>query len=184
VTELRSHSTQALEGLEKGTEVRLCGILTGVARRRTKEGKAWASCQIEDLEGNLDAMVFPTAFESIGAKLEEDKAFLIKGKVFPEEGGPPKVSIQDLILLDEARVDFASLLSIRLRLAPEVAGERAAQLAELFARKPGKAQVRLRLDKPKDFSVTLDLSMKVKPDKEFKAEVVRICGPEAMEIMG
>ena len=184
VTELRSHSTQALEGLEKGTEVRLCGMLTSLARRRTKEGKAWASCQIEDLEGNIDAMVFATAFESINAKLEEDKAFLIKAKVFPEEGGPPKLSIQDVILLDEARVDLASLLSIRLRLAPEVDEERAQNLAALFARKPGEAQVRLRLDRAKDFSVTLDVAARVKPDKEFKAEVSRICGPEAMEIMG
>ena len=35
----------------KGTEVALCGILTGVVRKRNKEQKLWASMQLEDLEG-------------------------------------------------------------------------------------------------------------------------------------
>ncbi len=51
VKELATHTTGELEGLAKNTEVALCGILTGVQRRRSKEGKLWASMQIEDLEG-------------------------------------------------------------------------------------------------------------------------------------
>ena len=187
IPELRSHTAQTLEGVEKGTEVRLCGMLTSIARRRTKEGKPWASLQIEDLDGNLDAMVFSTSYDALNERLVEDRAYLIKGKVYPEEGGPPKISIQDVVLLDEARVDLASLLSIRVRLGASGAaeeGDRAQQLASLFARKPGEAQVRVRLDKPKDFSVTLDIVARVRPDKEFKAEVTRIFGPDALEIMG
>jgi len=183
VTELRSHTTQTLEGLEKGTEVRLCGMLNAVARRRTKEGKPWASMQIEDTEGNLDAMVFSTAYDSLNNVMAEDKAFLIKGKVYPEEGGPPKISVQELIPLDEARVDLPSLLSIKVRVA-EGGLQRAGEFAALLARKPGDAQVRLRLEKPRDFSVTLDIAARVRPDREFKAEIAKIFGAEALEVMG
>jgi len=56
-------------------------------------------------------------------------------------------------------------------------------LQELIARKPGETEVRLRLEKSRDFSVILDLSAKVRPDKEFRAEVARICGKEAMEVL-
>jgi DNA polymerase-3 subunit alpha len=56
-------------------------------------------------------------------------------------------------------------------------------LSELFERKPGNTEVRLRLEKSRDFTVILDISTKVRPDKEFRAEVERICGPEALEVL-
>jgi DNA polymerase-3 subunit alpha len=189
ISELRTHTTQTLEGLDKHTEVKLCGILLGVNRRRTKEGKLWASLQIEDLDGNVDAMVFNSVYETLLPNLVEDRAMLIKAKVMPEEGGPPKLSVQDLIPLDQARVDLPSLIAIRVRLAPAStapngASEKVEQLAELFARKPGEAQVRFQLDRPRDFSVTLDVRARVRPDKEFAAEVTRICGAESLQVLG
>ena len=41
--------------------------------------------------------------------------------------------------------------------------------------------LRLRLERSRDFSVIMDISDKVRPDREFKSEVARICGPEAYE---
>ena len=35
----------------------------------------------------------------------------------------------------------------------------------------------------RDFSVILDITAKVRPDKEFRAEVERICGPEVLEVL-
>jgi DNA polymerase-3 subunit alpha len=58
-----------------------------------------------------------------------------------------------------------------------------AALAELFQRKPGDTQLRLRLEKSRDFSVILDIPTKVRPDKEFKAELERLCGPDSLEIL-
>ena len=34
-----AHDTKLVQELEKGAEVKLCGILTGIQRKRTKEGK-------------------------------------------------------------------------------------------------------------------------------------------------
>ena len=49
---------------------------------------------------------------------------------------------------------------------------------------PGETQVRLRLEAARDFSLVLDVPAKVRLDKEFKAEIVRICGPDMMEVLG
>ena len=43
-------------------------------------------------------------------------------------------------------------------------------MTALFERKPGETEVRLRLEKPRDFSVILDPGVKVRPDREFRAE--------------
>ncbi len=183
VSELSTHSTSNLEGLEKKAEVAVCGILTGIARRRNKDQKLWASMVIEDREGTVEAMVFSTQFERLAPMLEEDKAMLVRGLILPEENAPPKISIQDLVPLDVARVPLPSLISIRVPVNGAGDGKRAAALAELFERKPGATEVRFRLEKRKDFSVILDVPLRVRPDKEFRAELERICGKEALEIL-
>jgi DNA polymerase-3 subunit alpha len=182
--ELVSHTTDHLEGLEKGTDVALCGILTGIQRKRNRDGKLWAALQIEDREGAIEAMVFTTQYERLSTYLTEDKAVLVRGLVLPEDNGPPKISIQDIIPLEVARVNLPTLISIRIPVGTNGSTvDRASALNQLFARKQGNTEVRLRLEKPRDFSVVLDVASKVRPDKEFKAEVEKICGPEAVEIL-
>jgi len=61
--------------------------------------------------------------------------------------------------------------------------EKAAELNELFHRKQGDTEVRLRLEKPRDFSVIMDVNSKVRADREFRTEVEKICGPESMEVL-
>jgi DNA polymerase-3 subunit alpha len=183
VRELATHTTSSLENLTKNTEVALCGILTGVQRKRTKDGKPWASLQIEDLEGGIEAMVFSTQYERLLPSLIEDQAVLVRGLVLPEDNAPPKISIQDVVPLAVARVNLPSLISIRVPVNGTDDGGRAAALRQLFEGKPGETEVRLRLEKPRDFSVILDVAAKVRPDKDFCAEVARICGSEALEIL-
>ncbi len=186
VSELASHTSDNLEGLAKGVEVALCGILTGIQRKRNKEGKPWAALQIEDLTGVIEAMCFTTKYEGLINQLVEDKAVLVRGLILPEENAPPKISIQDIIPLDVARVHLPSLISIKVNVAANGKSnglDKAAELQTLFARKPGDTEVRLRLEKPRDFAVIIDVPAKVRPDKEFMAEIARICGSEALEIM-
>jgi DNA polymerase-3 subunit alpha len=183
VGDLATHLTSNLEGLAKSTEVALCGIMTGINRRRNKDGKLWASLQIEDREGNIEAMVFSTQYERLQNELNEDKAVLIRGLVYPEENAPPKISVQDIIPLDVARVNMPSLISIRFPMNGKSDDERATALQQLFQRKPGKTEVRMRLEKRGDFSVILDVLARVRPDKEFRSEIAKICGPEALEVL-
>ncbi len=183
IAELATHDSTNLEGLGKGAEVALCGMLTGIQRRRNREGKPWASLVIEDRSGNIDAMVFTTKYESLNAELVEDRAVLVRGSALPEEGNPTKISVQEIVPLDNARVALPSLVSVKVWVGRNGI-DRAAELYKLFERKPGDTQVRLRLEAARDFSVILDVPLKVRPDREFKAELVRICGPDMMEVLG
>jgi DNA polymerase-3 subunit alpha len=185
VRELATHTSSNLEGLAKSTEVALCGILTGVQRKRNRDGKLWAAMMIDDLEGSIEAMVFSTQYERLLPALVEDKAVLVRGLVLPEENAPPKISVQDIVPLEVARLNLPSLISIRVPMNGGGAGgaDRASELHQLFVKKPGETEVRLRLEKQRDFSVILDVTAKVRPDKEFCAEVARICGAESLEIL-
>ena len=181
ISELATRDTASLEGLGKNAEVALCGVLRGITRKRNKEGKPWVALTIEDQQGSVDGMVFASSYERLAPQVVEDQAVLVRGLILPEENAPPKVSVQDIIPLDVARVDMPSVISIRVWLGRNGGTDRAAALDELFKRKPGETQVRLRLESPRDFSVLLDVAAKVRPDKEFRAAVEAICGAECLE---
>ena len=70
--------------------------------------------QIEDLEGSIEAMLFSTQYERLNPSLNEDKAVLIRGLVLPEENAPPKISVQEIVPLEVARVNLPSLISIKV----------------------------------------------------------------------
>ena len=89
--------------------------------------------------------------------------------------------MQDIIALDNARVDLPAVIAIRIWLNRNGEADRAKALEQLFKSKPGPTQVRFRLEYPRDFSVLLDVPAKVRPDREFKAKVAEICGPECIE---
>jgi DNA polymerase-3 subunit alpha len=184
VRELSSHDSGNLEGLEKGVEVGLCGVITGVQRKRNREGKPWASMVLEDRTGAVEALLFTTNFERLASSLTEDQAVLVRGLVLPEENAPPKISIQDIVPLEVARVPLPSLISIRVWIGRKNGdADRASSLKDLFQRKAGETQVRLRLEAPRDFTVILDVPAKVRPDREFRAEIERLCGSEAIEVL-
>ena len=117
-------------------------------------------------------------YDRLLTMLTEDKAVLVRALVLPEENAAAEVSIQDIIPLENARVNLPdSDLDPGAR-GPNGSLEKAEELNDLFTQEAGPTEVRLRLEKPRDFSVILDVPVKVRPDKEFRAEVERICGPE------
>jgi DNA polymerase-3 subunit alpha len=183
ICELATHTTDKLEQVQKAQLISMCGLLTSIQRKTTKENKHWAAMKFDDGRGTVDAMVFSTRYEEMLPYLKEDGAVLLKATVMREEDAPPKLNVQDITPLDDARVDLPTLISIRVWLKEEVGADKADALNELFQRKQGNAEVRLRLEKPRDFSVTLDVATKVRADREFRAAVEKICGPESMEVL-
>jgi DNA polymerase-3 subunit alpha len=183
VADLATHFTDRLEDLEKNAPVAVCGILTNIVRKTNRDGKYWAAMKVEDPRGAADAMVFASRYEELLPVIQEDLPVFIRATALPEEGCPAKLSIQEMVKLEDARVDLPSLISIRIWLRDETSTEKAEALNELFVRKSGATEVRLRIEKPRDFSVVMDVSTRVRPDREFRAEVEKICGPEAMEVL-
>lgn len=183
IANVSKNYTDQLEGLEKGHLVEMCAIVTSIVRKTNKEGKYWAAMKVDDGRGMADAMVFAQRYDDILPCLREDNPVFIRASVMPEEGAPPKLNVQEMVNLADKRVDLPSLISIRVFLKDETAREKADALNELFGRKRGNTEVRLRLEKPRDFSIVMDVRSKVLPDREFRSELEKICGPESMEIL-
>src|SRR6201746_2392832 len=64
-----------------GSTVTVAGLVTSVQRKITKRGDAWAMVTLEDLEGAVDVLLFPSAYQSASTLLNEDAILTVKGRL-------------------------------------------------------------------------------------------------------
>jgi DNA polymerase-3 subunit alpha len=76
-----------------GQVVTVGGILSGLHRKITRQGLAWASATLEDLAGAIEVLVFPTAYEQCGSALADDAIVLIRGRLDRREDVPRLVAM-------------------------------------------------------------------------------------------
>ncbi|MDM4718476.1 DNA polymerase III subunit alpha [Micromonospora sp. WMMA1363] len=82
-----------------GAVVTLAGILSGVQRRVTKQGRAWASATLEDLAGGVETLFFPNTYEVIGQYIAEDAIVVVKGRV-DRRDDTPRIMAMDMSIPD------------------------------------------------------------------------------------
>jgi DNA polymerase-3 subunit alpha len=148
---LRAHAGHttaqiAEDELPDGAQVTLAGLLVGVARRITKQGRHWASANLEDLAGAAEVLFFPNTFELLAEHIQDDALVAVKGRVNRRDTGVVSVVAQDLRLLDTSVVESANgrPLTISLR-HTAVTPDRVRKIKEVLSQHRGNTEVRLEL---------------------------------------
>ena len=76
------------------------GLVTSVQRKITKRGDSWAMVTVEDLEGGIDVLLFPSAYQLASTLLTEDAIITVKGRLSRQKDQPElhgqEVSLPDL----------------------------------------------------------------------------------------
>ena len=106
-------STAQLAKLQDGQTTRLGGIISKLQLKTTKQGKAMAIMTLEDLDGAVEALVFPDAYARCAMNLRADAAVFICGTVNLRED-KPRVFANHIIPLDEVPKRFTKAVHIRL----------------------------------------------------------------------
>ncbi|GLZ77334.1 DNA-directed DNA polymerase [Actinorhabdospora filicis] len=168
-----------------GAMVMVSGILTGVAKRVTKQGKLWASASIEDLEGGIEVRFFPATYEAVGDYLAEDLVCCVKAKLDKREGTPQLIA-QDLRILDVSSQDkdgAAGPVTLSLR-AQNVTESLVRKLQETLMTHRGESEVRVKLlgggPSPKMFR--LSPAWRVTPSTSLAADIKALLGAGALEL--
>ncbi len=71
-----------------GSSVTVCGLVTGVQRKITKRGDAWAMVTLEDLDGAIDVLLFPSSYQLASTLLVEDAILTVKGRLSRDKDQP------------------------------------------------------------------------------------------------
>jgi len=125
-------SAQLAEALPN-ERVRVAGMVTRLRPHQTKTGKAMAFVTLEDLQGNIELVVFPKTWERYNELLDFDHIVLVEGKV-DLGGAEPKVLVDSVTtefkLLDPILASTApangALPGAKSQANPSAQGERAA----------------------------------------------------------
>jgi len=116
--ELSHYSSTRLKDLtpnRRGQISTAAGLLVSTRFATTKKGNRIGIATIDDRSGRLDLTLFGESLDQFGEKLQKDTVVVVSGQVsFDDFSGGLKMSVRDLMTLDEARSRYAKSLAISL----------------------------------------------------------------------
>jgi DNA polymerase III subunit alpha len=184
--DFRALSTAEISGLKNSTgkdEVYAGGVICNVRILKSKRGDFYAQGTFEDMEGSVDMLVFPEAFRRLQDKVKLEVPVLVRGGVRIEEGSNPKLTVSEIIPLEEAQPRLPR--SIRVRIPVETATDNTIDaLHTVFTERQGQAKVLFDVERQGDFMVVMEAEgYNVQPDRIFIARVEELCGRGAVRII-
>jgi DNA polymerase III subunit alpha len=185
--DLRALSTEEISALTKSTgkdeNITTAGIITNLRVLKSKRGDFYAQGALEDMAGSVEMLVFPEAYRKLQEKVKLEVPVLIRGGVRIEEGANPKLTVNDISPLEDAKVPLPN--SLRIRVPLETANESTVDaLYTLCAQQKGAAKVLFDVERQGDFMVVMEAEgYNVMPDRNFIARVEELCGRGAVRVI-
>ena len=69
-----------------GSPVTICGLVTSVQRKITKKGDAWAMVTLEDLDGAIEVLLFPSSYQLASTYLVAGRDHHRQGPALAQQG--------------------------------------------------------------------------------------------------
>ncbi|MBZ5649292.1 MAG: DNA polymerase III subunit alpha [Acidobacteriia bacterium] len=185
--DLRALSTEEISALTKSTgkdeNITTAGIITNLRVLKSKRGDFYAQGALEDMAGTVEMLVFPEAYRKLQDKVRLEVPVLIRGGVRIEEGANPKLTVNEILPLEDAKVPLPN--SLRIRVPLETASESTVDaLHSLCAQQKGAAKVLFDVERQGDFMVVMEAEgYNVLPDRNFIARVEELCGRGAVRVI-
>jgi len=185
--DLRALSTSDIAAVKSSTgkdeNITTAGIITGIKVLKSKKGDFYAQGTLEDMEGSVEMIVFPEAYRKLGDKVKLEVPVLVRGGLRIEEGANPKLTANEIMPLEDAKVPLPR--SLRIRIPVETASESTVDdLHLLCSQSKGEAKVLFDVERQGDFMVVMEAEgYNVLPDRNFMARVEELCGRGAVRVI-
>ena len=183
---LRANSDTTIGELVGGEEpadgsiVKLCGLITGVQRRTTRKGDPWASITLEDLEGSVQIMVFPQAYNLSAPSLVPDSVVIVRARVKGKGEEGIDLHAQEIMVpaIDTSRVDAPLVVSIPVA---RCTAETVAAFKQVLAAHPGTAEVHLKLiSSTGSKTMRIGKNLRVSHSAALVADLKELLGPHCL----
>ena len=110
-------TTDQATDLPDESEVQMGGIITQIRGQMDKKGQSMAFFTMEDFSGSIECICFADPYRKFGTLLQMDSCVLIGGTLSTREGERPKLKVQTVTALADAR--NGAVLDVHVRLDPE-----------------------------------------------------------------
>ncbi|MZE75873.1 DNA polymerase III subunit alpha [Streptomyces xinghaiensis] len=161
-----------------GTIVTIGGIISGLQRKMTKQGNAWAIATVEDLAGSLDCMFFPATYQLVSTQLVEDAVVFVKGRLDKREDVPRLVAMEMMVPdLSEASANGPVTITIpTVRVTPPLVEK----LGEVLTQHRGSTEVRIKLQGARKTTVLRLDRHRVTADPALFGDLKVLLGPSCL----
>ncbi len=180
-----THNSSQLAEVNGEKQVVIGGMITKVRYNLTKTGRnagsKMAVFTLQDLQGQVEVVMFPDVLNQFAADVAEDTVVFVKGKLdYRRER--PNVLASELIRLQDVRDKLAATVRIGLD-AREVTKEKVAQIRNICQHHKGRSAVyvAVRTDKGKVLAAA-DKELSVNPDLDFCRKMRQLVGEENFQL--
>jgi DNA polymerase-3 subunit alpha len=137
-----SSSTANLDQYDDGSEIKIVGLIAKIKQTVTRaKQEKMAILKLEDLEGIVEVLVFPAAFQKSARYIQPNTVVLVKGRLNRREDAP-KIIANDLFPMDEA---YKLITGVNINLSG-IRENLFETLKELLIHYPGSIPIYLHLD--------------------------------------
>lgn len=150
---------------------------------KKKKGDKMAFVNLEDMDSEVEVVVFPRTFDTYQRHLENDKIVIIAGKIDKKEDS--SVIIADKIFdVTEAMEMLTKHVTVNLS-SVGMTSEMISKIKTLIGTHHGDVPVRLRLERPKAFAAYIQTGQDfcIKPGYDFFNEIDNLLGKDRYEIV-
>ena len=171
------------DGIHDGQALRIGGMVKTVKTIITKKGEPMAFLELEDLQGQVEVIVFPKLYAAVQDLLHVDTPLFVQGMVQKNEQNA-KVLADDIVAIDQAEAYWAASLHIHLDAA--VSDESTvADLRYILSKYPGacRTYLHIRIPEKSETVISLPDDMTFEAGVELTREVNALLGANAVETL-
>ncbi|MGY1435088.1 DNA polymerase III subunit alpha [Streptomyces reniochalinae] len=161
-----------------GSIVTIGGIISGLQRKMTKQGNAWAIATVEDLAGSIDCMFFPATYQLVSTQLVEDVVVFVKGRLDKREDVPRLVAME-LMVPDLSEASASAPITITIPTV-KVTPPLVEKLGYVLTQHRGGSEVRVRLQGARKTTVLRLDRHRVTPDPALFGDLKELLGPSCL----
>jgi len=178
-------NSSQLGDFSQDRQIVIGGMITKIRFNLTKTGRnagsKMAVFTLEDLQGQVEVVMFPDVLNRFSSSLVADTVVFVKGKLDYRREKPNILAVE-LIPLDEVREKLAAKVRIRLD-AKDVTKEKVATIKSICRSHRGRSPVyvAIRTDKGRVYA-TADRELSVNPDLDFCRKMRQLVGPENFQL--
>ncbi|MCI7479939.1 DNA polymerase III subunit alpha [[Pasteurella] aerogenes] len=168
----------------RGQTSTVSGLIVNTRFAVTKKGNRIGIASLDDRAGRLDITLFGEALERFGEKLQKDSVVIVTGQVsFDDFSQGLKMSVRDLMTLDEARSRYAKSLAISLE-QTQITPHFIKKLKEILTPySNGALPIHAYYQSPQGRALLrFGIQWSVKPTDELLADLVALLGESAVEL--
>jgi DNA polymerase-3 subunit alpha len=180
----------ALEGKQDGAWVTVGGIVTECKRIRTKSGSQMMFATLDDVEGQVEMLIFKADEADSASVVEPDAVVLVRGRIDHKERGETKLVVQEAERFEPGEAEIAKAaagaareigpLTLRIN-AADFRPTLVEDLKTVFEHFQGDTEVLLEMQTREGMRrLRFGSGYRVRPSSGLRAELDVLLGPGVM----